>query len=651
MLNLFNTESLSFKKISFNRGKSLFVIIPIAIMFGVIVFASSEAKNLIQVTHDTVFSPIQGQNEVIEVNKSSAGFRMADILSSSNDTGYTTTDLSNVSSIENVEKASLVTSLPITRIVSSDLFTDKAITIDKIAGLDTVYAKLYTNENFSYKEGQAIPIILNANDFVEIYQDWQGKTSLTVDFSSGSTPTTALQGPVKARAISYNRSDLIGKTFTISFGGLEDISPYKQTATTSGYTYTKKTDKEIASEIADRKKAIVKYWDYTKVSTPLTYTFVVAGISEGTDKTTAYIPADFATVLMKQYLGISTTAKNKTAIPTADQNVTYTGLVYDGVTLQTDASTTLFAGIRNSVSSQVKSQFNNINKQISATNSKIGTANSQIRDINDRPHFPPGTGTSTGTTRVTTITKVGSLDANNIKFTFPGSTVSYSIPGLVYSKNRTTNALTGVYSKFDFTKSLPLTSTTMLVKLNAIDNRDTVVTALNSKGYNYQDYSKYKEFSKLESYLYLILNIASLVFMAITALFVLSNMIKFVSEGRKEIGIFRAMGATQNDIRSLFIQQSLLYIVLSIVLGAIFGVIAVLATSNIMVQSAQQFVTSTLGSSIVLTNGIASSSFMSLDLQMIGIYTGALIIVTLIVSLIPSGQAAKVSPVEAIRNS
>lgn len=653
MINLFQSQKLSFKKISFHKGKSLFVIVPIAILFGALVFAASEAKNLITVAHDSIFSPIQGQNEIIEVTKNSGNQRMLAILDSSSDTGYTTTDTSNIEAIDNVEKANLVTTLPINIIKTSDLFAEKSITIDNIAGLDSTYAKLYTNESFSYTEGQPIPIILNANDFVEVYQDWGGKTEVEIKFSTGGTPSGDTQGPVKARAIGYTRDELIGKTFTVQFGGLEELQPYKQTSTTSGFKYTKKTDKELATEVATRKTALSKYWDYTKISTPLTYTFVVAGVSEGTDKTTAYIPADFASKLMQEYLTLAISSRNKTAMPSSDYNVTYTGLVYDGVTLQEDATTTLFAGIRNSVTDQVKSQFNNVNKEISAQNSKIANTNSQIDRSNRIRNMPPGgfPGGNGGSVTISKIGQIGKLDANDISIKFPTNATSYAVPGLVYKKDRTTSALTGEYKSFDFKNALPLTSETVLVKLSSVGVREQVVKSLNEKGYNYQDYSKYKQFETLEQYIYLILNIASAVFVVITGLFVLINMAKFVSESRKEIGIFRAIGATKADIRKMFMQQSLLYIVTSIALGTVIGVVSVVAAASIMVSSAQQFMNSTLGTNIVLTNTISRQHFLGFDIPMIGLYVAGLVLITLVVSLIPAGQAAKVSPVEAIRNS
>lgn len=646
-MNIFQALKLGLKKIRFNKGKTLFVIVPIALMFTIIVIAASEAQNLITVAHNSIFSPIQGQNEVLEITKINRGFMSAD--SSTSDAGFTSTDIGNISSVSNVEKASLVSQLPINIIKSIDTFNNKTYSISALAGLDSEYAKLYTKENFDYNEGQPIPIILNANDFIEIYQEWGDKKEIAINFASqGSDPANiSEQSPIKSRAISYNRNDLIGKTITVNFGGLNDITDYKQEPSANGFTFKKKTDEEIKTETESRKTAISKYWDYDKISKPITYTFKIVGISEGTDKTMAYVPSGFAYKLVNDYIKNEITARNGTVMPTEEQNATYTGLVYDGVSIQNDATSSVFANIRNQVRGQVNNQFGNINDQINTQNRQISRANSQISQQ----------GQSTGgngrpvQVRMQRISGINNLDANAIAISFPGAATTYNIPGLIYQKDRTSNSITGEAKNFDLTKDLPLVSNKILVKIRGLTAREQVVKDINSKGYNFQDFSKYKEFSTLESYLYLILNVASAVFMVITALFILINMAKFVSESKKEIGIFRAIGASKGDIRVIFILQAFLYILLSLALGGIIGMITVFGLSGVMVNSAQQFITSTLGSSITLSSDITNVQFINFNFEMIGIYTVILLIVTLIISLIPSEQAAKISPVEAIRNS
>ncbi|MEI6462996.1 MAG: FtsX-like permease family protein [bacterium] len=678
-MNIIQVLKLSLKKIKFSKGKSLFVIIPIALMFGIIVFIASEASNLITVAHNGIFSPIQSQNEVIELNKTT---NPRDIINGTSTTGYTATDLNLVKSVANIEKASQVSVLPISNISSSDLFTGKTFNISSLAGLDSSYAALYTSQPFTYTEGQPIPIILNANDFSEAFVDWGGKTTINVDFSSSADPSTLTNlSPIKTKAITYDRNSLIGQTFTINFGGLDNISNVKQVSTATGYQFVQKTQADIDSETAARKTAIEKYWDYTKISTPISVKFVVAGISEGTDKTKAYIPADYAQSLISKYLTNETSARNTVAMASTDENATFTGLVYDGVTLGTDTTSTIFANLRNQVNNQVSGQIANVNQQINAQNQAVSSANaansaaqSQIIAQFEKERAAAraareaagqggqrGGGTITGGAepfgagsaslpgfRSVTST-ISQLNASAIKVSYDGQTVSYNVPGLIYSKDRTTGTVSG--EKKDLTTNIPLVSNTILIKLSSIDARDQAVKDLNTKGYRYTDYSQYKQYNQLETYIHLILNIATVVFMAVTALFILINMAKFVSEGKKEIGIYRAIGATKGDIRLLFILQTLAYIILSLLFGALVGTAVIFGLSNLMVTSANYLINTLVGSTVAISGTITTANFIRFDLQTLGLYTGAMLLVTLIVSLIPSGQAAKVSPIEAIRNA
>ncbi|MBN2015978.1 ABC transporter permease [Candidatus Dojkabacteria bacterium] len=649
-MNIFQAQKLGLKKIKFSKGKSLFLVIPICLMVGLIVLASSEAQNLIKVAHSSIFSPIEGQNEILELTKvNNMGPRDTE------ETGFSDTDVDTITDIENVEKSSLVTELPIEEIRSNDTFDGKTISVGSLYGLDEEYAKIYTNESFDYSEDSPIPIILNANDFYEIHENWQGQTSIEISMTRGADETelenAISQSPINVRALSYDRDELIGKVITIQFGGFSELSDYTQDRTSSGFVYTVKTQEELNSEIEARKDAISLYWDYDKISMPLTYEFIIVGISEGEDKTKTFVPLEFAQKLIQDYLSYEITARNGSEIPESEMNSTYIGLVYDGVTLESDTTGIMFAGMRKEMGSQVEEQFSEINEQIEEQNRQISEANEQNKQIveefsNERraggpPPQMPG---------MISIGSVESLNAGNINVSFPTSTDTFNIPGLVYAKDSSTNELTGEYTSFDFTQELPLISNSILVKINDVSNREQVVSDLNTNGFSFQDYSKYKQFEKLEKYLKIAIDVASIIFMVITALFILINMAKFVSEGRKEIGIFRAIGASKGDIRLLFILQSLSYALISILLGALLGISAVWAISNLIVNSAQNLINSTIGETIVLSSNISQADFLNLNYQMILIYAGTLLLVTLIVSLIPSGQATKVSPVEAIRN-
>jgi ABC-type antimicrobial peptide transport system permease subunit len=383
------------------------------------------------------------------------------------------------------------------------------------------------------------------------------------------------------------------------------------------------------------------------------------GISEGSDKSFTYIPSGFASQLMNSYISNEISARNGNAIPSDDQNSVYLGLVYDGVTVEKDDNSSIFAGIRRQVNAQVEQQFSEVNEQIESQNQQIAQANTQnsnlqreFADSLERPQPGQGMGGGLRFPSMVHINSVSNLDAGNIKISYPGSSNTYTIPGLVYEQDRATSEILGEYTAFDFENStIPLATNTILIKLDDIAYREQVVSDLNEKGFNYQDYSQYKAYEQLESQLSVILNVASIIFMVISALFVLINMAKFVSEGKREIGIFRAIGATQGDIRTLFILQSLMYILLSIGFGLISGYLLINLISSPMAGYAQELLNNITGGGITLAAGITAQSFLSFNAELILIYSAVLIFVTLIVSLIPANQAAKISPVEAIRNA
>jgi len=333
MIRLNQTIKLSFKKVKFNKGKSLFVIVPIALMFALLVFASSEITNIINVAEKSVFSSIDSQNQVIELNKNQAstqgGFKMITFDSSSQDTSYTAADTTAIDALNNVDQASLVTTVPIKNISTSDAIGTSKFSITSLAGLEQKYAGIYTNSDFTYKEGEAIPIILNANDFKEIYEEWNGQSEINVDLSSlrnsgpptdGSAPVdpVASKSPSKTKSLNYSKEDLIGKEITVTFGGLDDIADYTQEGTSTGFKFAKKTADTIATETATRLTDISKYWDYTKISTPLSYKFKVVGIIEGSDKTKSYVPSAFADKVLQDYLKNELSARSSTAIATTD---------------------------------------------------------------------------------------------------------------------------------------------------------------------------------------------------------------------------------------------------------------------------------------------------------------------------------------------
>jgi ABC-type antimicrobial peptide transport system permease subunit len=643
MRKLLNNITLSAKKVRFYKWRSLFVILPISAMVVLFVLLASESQNLLQVARASIFSSLRSQNEVLELSKSATFGPFAQDQSSN----YSASDLKSLSEISNVEKATILKQLPLENTTSTNIIDGKSINIASLAGLDEEFAKLYTNSGFNYSEGESIPIILNANDFYEILEDWQGKSELVIN------PENPVQtSPVKTEKLAYDRDSLIGKEIEISFAGLSPIATIKQSATENGIKYTPKTKDEIAKEEADRKTALSKYWNYDKLSKPLTYTFKIVGIIEGADKTKTYIPSGFAEKLLSDVFNKQLAARNSTAIPTKELNTTYRGLVYDGTTIEEDSNSSLLGQIRNQFNDQVKEQFDDINEQIDKQNQQIQNANRNNNNAIRRfsAGGPGMGGVKIAAPIINNINSVGNLSADSIKVSFDGGAIYYKVPGLVFSQNADSQELTGVVTDKSKLVLANLPGNLALLKINDLANREQVIADLNDKGFRYSDSGQYKSIERLESYLNTALDVVRVVVLAVTALFIFINMSKFVADARKEIGILRAMGANRLDIMLMFNFQALFYSLLAVALGVALGAGLILGLAAKAQELASSVITNILGNSIPLSANISAADFQQIAWEQIGIYAGIMLLVTLLAAFLPAWQASRVSPVEAIRN-
>lgn len=624
MLSLSQNIKLSFRKFKAKKKKSMLVILPITFLVMLIFISTTEAKSIVGIVEKSVFASLETQNRNIELTKQApqaqGGF--ARFNSDNTDNFYTNADLDKVSSVTNVNQSQPISTLPINQIKTTTLFDGKTMMINDLAGLDSQFASAYTTNNFVYdstNSSSTIPIVLNAADFKENYEDWGGKDSITIDLSQfvgrrrastttspSSTPAPnpiEAERPNKTRSISYTSTDLMGKEFTLSFGGLSDIQDYSQTQSQTGLTFTKLTADELKAKQDTRQSDISKYWDYNKISTPQTYTFKVVGVIEDNSNAKTYVPTDFANKVMEQYLTNEIAARNSTAIPTTDLNSTYQGLTYDGITLQKD---------------QFSSILSNARRQ--------GAEGAGMRVM--------GAG---GATRI-------------FGGGFGGLTSGYTIPGLVIETNRDDGTVKGEDKSFDFSNPLPLQSTTILLTVNDSKNRSQVISDLNAKGYAYTDTSFTKQLDKLKSVIYTVVNIVAIVLMAITGLIILINMAKFVSDSRKEIGVFRALGNTKIDIIKMFMGQSILYVIIGYIIGAILAMGVIIGLSFLMTNWVTGIVNLTIGEKLPISNTASWMDFINFDFTLLGLYTTALIVITIIISWIPANNASKVSPITAIRS-
>ncbi len=613
-MKIANIVDLNTKKLKTRPKKALFLIIPVVVLITLSVIISSQVKNIQSALGSGVFSTISDQYTLLTVQTEQEEFNPASFFnnqSSFEQNMFSENDIANVESIDGVESASLQTTIPIRNVETSDLFTDKTVTLDNLATLDQNSAALYTTEDFTYTEGEAIPIVLSANSFTYTYEDWSNGTTISVSppgrGEQGAEPPQPGMGMnrfsiEKQEAIEYIKDDLLGKEFTIAFGGLEDIQGYTVSRSSSGITATKLTDDEYNAEIEERKTKILEYWDYEKISTPVTYTFVIAGIDENENSNRNYIPEGFADVLMSTYINNEITARIVEEIPTSVLNADFIGITYDGEELSSGG----FGGFISQIGGRFEERMGNPGGDFGG---------------------PDGG---------------GDMPADEVSFS------AISIPGLVIELDG--NSVVGTLDDVDIYSTATHYSDSMNVLLTSITERSEVVKALNKAGYSYQDLGNLDVFENLESTLEKVSNVFLISFVVLVSAIVILTMGKLVSESTGEIGIFRAIGMRKKDVMVMFIFQSLLYVVIGYLIGLVLGVGLNFILSGAISVWFNSFMSETVVQTVNVTNTVDGSIFTNINWISVMTYSLLLFVISLVVSIIPSRNASQISPVEAIKN-
>lgn len=596
---------LNIKKLKVKPKKATFLIIPVLILIALSVVVSSQIENINKALEKSVFDTISDQYTLLTVNVAQEEnefdpSQMMRDTSSVEESRFTSTDEEVIAQITGVSSANVQTVVPITNIFSNDLFDGKEITLSNLTTLDSTAASLYTDSDFTYTEGVSIPIILNSSSFVYSYEDWSDGDTITIDRSSfkpgeGGQGTNRLSF-LKSENIEYDKDSLIGTEFTISFGGLDDIQDYETSREDSVTNITKLSEDELQEKIDEREDAISEYWDYEKISAPVTYTFVVVGIIEDESNRASYIPSAFADVVMESYISNEINARVDD-IPTDVLNSDFLGLTYDG----------------EEVSSGGSSMFGQM----------IRRAGEMCGEMGARPS--------------------GDGEAPDMS-SFNG----YTIPGLVIEVDDE-NEVVGAIEDSSIYSSSTKYGDSISVVVDSVTDRDSVVEALNDAGYAYQDVSDLEVFDKLEDTLNTISNGFLISFIVLVASIVVLTMSKLVSESVREIGIFRAIGMRKGSVLMMFVSQSILYVAIGCILGIVLGSVLNFGISGLINSWFSTFINDTVSETFNVVNSVDSSVFLGINWISIGIYSLLLFIISLVVSIIPSMNASNISPVEAIK--
>lgn len=591
---------INFKKLKRHRSSALFLIMPIALLVSLIIIISSQVVNIREAVEISIFGTIEEQNTLIELQKDTEQFSSQGFGFNPEDLYYTENDVASIEVIDNVQDTQILVPAPIGNATVINLFDDLTFVVSRVTPLNSDLAGLYTDQRFSYVPGEPIPIVLNANSFIEVYGDWGGQDEITITRGSmGRGDPTAMQNslPIKSRVINYDKNELLNKEITIKFGGFSEVQSYETGMTPSGVTFKKLTEEEVNEKIRERKDEISKYWDYEQLDVPLEYTFKVVGLIESESNRDTFIPQDFVSELMQGYIQHQIDARNEAEISTDVLGNTFSGLEYDGLELTGGGSPVGRFG---------------------------GGGTRMMRDI---------------------------------------QSASYAIPGLVIEIERESSTeeptdpwggsssdIIGEYQDSSVYESSVQNGETILIKIEQVYDRPQVIDDLNKLGYAYHDLSDVDVFKELKSTLDLVSLASVVAYVGLSIIIIIFTMGKFIAESKKEIGIFRAVGATRNDIKLVFIVQATLYSLIGYLVGAGSGILLNMVLSGPISSWFDSFIGKTIQESFNVVNPVESAIFSNINWEALAVYSVVLFIITTITSIIPATSAANVSPVEAIRS-
>lgn len=597
-----NIFYISIKKIFNKKTKSYLLIVPIALIICAAILISSQITNISSALSSGIFSTIQNQNSVLQIKKN--------IQIDANDprsffnvnSNFTQVDLDTAKKIPNISNVSINYNIPVKNSITKNLFDNISLPLGNISVIDEESAKIFTDQPFIYETGKDIPIILNAKSFIETYEDWGGQTEIEITRPTNGTnganrqQASGLQiGATKQRNISYNKDDLIGKEIEISFGGLDSLPTFKiqRDSTTRSTKFIKLTDEELATSKALMKTEISKYYDFDKISTPVTFKFKVVGLIENESNTKTYIPTTFGDALVSSLVNNERTSRT-TDIPVAELNQVLQGMTFDGETLS-----------------------------LASGNGRGGNFGGQgLGGANQR---------------------LAQNDQNQNVFV-----QKYNISGLVIETNSDTSAVVGIYKGDNYWSGASKTSDTVSLKISDLSQRNKVIKDLNAAGFSYVDVSKSDTITNLENTLKSVSGMLLIGFVILLITIVIFSLYKYVSDSRKEIGVFRAIGMTSKTVLMMILLQAIICLIIGILLGTGFGILANTIAANFIHSWFDSNVVAQMKTLYGLSESIPLSTFMQIDYTSIIQYLVITLLVGSIISLIPAYKASSVKPIEAI---
>ncbi len=160
------------------------------------------------------------------------------------------------------------------------------------------------------------------------------------------------------------------------------------------------------------------------------------------------------------------------------------------------------------------------------------------------------------------------------------------------------------------------------------------------EGLGFRAFSFAEEFEQIQQvflYLNMALGLIGLIALTTASLGIANTMIMSINERRKEIGVLKSLGADESDIRMLFLVESGVIGLVGTVAGIAFGW-GITRVASLVAQSFME------------DKGIPPIDLFALPFWLVGISLAVGVGVSVVAGLYPAARAARVDPVEALRN-
>lgn len=471
-------------------------------------------------------------------------------------------------------------------------------------GVSAEYAKLFSPEPFVYATGQPIPVLINPLSINGTSYNWDGKTTLEIDYSKPNEANSR-QSYTQLK----DADKLIGTTFAADFGAFPNWPQAFEEQTLSNYgppksKLTKSTDGDKEIIVKRLKEVYGAYWDVEKLSQPIAYQFKIVGLLDTQSSSSVVVPNEAIPAIWNQVYARQLAARTTKAI---DKE--------------------LLASETNKI--EVVGGF-----------------------IQDGSQF----GSTSPTWQKDPSVSVWQMDISQI-----------GIPALLVetTKNAKGQSEYGVFSGLEITDR-NFRKTGAIVKLKSADDREAYIKYLKDNNMMVIDNSPLAVIKGVRRGATIFVTWLTIILGTGVAFILLTTVSRFVADSRKEIGVWRAIGAKRVDITVLVLVRMSILLLFGIAVGVAigYGVSALIARSivlsvngftggiNVYAPSGGNFIGSIIVS--MLGGEVPKLSLIKLldpNWMLLLSRLGILALITLVVGLIPAARAARISPVTAIRDS